>query len=302
MDLDLRQLRTFVAVAEELHFGRAAARLGVAQPPVSTMIARIERQVGVRLLERTSRRVTLTPAGEQFLEEARRLVDVADQTMVRIGEIRDGEAGRLRIGAAPSVLAAVGSGILRRFREVAPRSEIDIDHTYLDRQLRMLRDGALDAALLALPDTGTPPVEPGLELVPLLRERLAVAVGESHRVASRKRVRLEELRDEQLILWDREWLPPLYDEVLRVCRDRGFSPRIVYHGLLLLARQALISSGAGYAVEPPSFWAPLRGIALVDVTPPITNVAYYLSYRTSDDSPLVRTLVEIARDPDIRVR
>jgi DNA-binding transcriptional LysR family regulator len=296
MDLDLRQLRTFVAVAEELHFGRAAARLGVAQPPVSTMIARIERQLGVRLFDRTSRRVTLTPAGEQFLIEAKRLIDVADQTMLRIGEIRDGEAGQLRIGAAPSVLAAAGTRVLRRFREIAPNSDIHVDDTRLERQMHMLREGALDVSFLVLPDSGGTPAEPSLAFIPLLRERLVVAVAETHRLAGRKRVRLEELQDEQLILWDRDWLPPLYDEILRGCRDRGFSPRILHHGLLLMARQALIASELGYAVEPRSFWSPIRDIALLEITPPITGVTYYLSHRTTDDSPLVRSLVDAARN------
>jgi DNA-binding transcriptional LysR family regulator len=296
MDLDLRQLRTFVAVAEELHFGRAAARLGVAQPPVSTMIARIERQVGARLFDRTSRRVALTPAGERFLVEAKRLIDVADQTMLRIGEIRDGEAGQLRVGSAPSVLAAAGPSVLQRFREIAPNSDIHVDDTRLERQMHMLREGALDVSFLVLPDSGGLPAEPGLDFIPLLRERLVVAVAEAHRLAGRKRVRLEEFQDEQLILWDREWLPPLYDEILRGCRDRGFSPRILHHGLLLMARQALIASELGFAVEPRSFWSPIRGIRLLDITPPITGVTYYLSYRTTDDSPLVRSLVDAARN------
>jgi DNA-binding transcriptional LysR family regulator len=295
LDLDLRHLRAFVAVAEELHFGRAAARLGLAQPPVSMMIARIEKQLGVRLFDRTSRRVYLTPAGERLLAEAQRLIDVADQTMLRIGEIRDGEAGRLRIGAAPSVLAAVVPRVLRPLREVAPNVEIHVDATQLERQTRMVRDGALDLAFLVLPDTESAPAHPELDFVPLLRERLMVAVSEAHRLGARRRVQLAELQDEQLILWDRDWLPSLYDEVLRSCRESGFSPRLLHHGLLLMARQALITSGLGYAIEPPSFWAPFRGIALLEITPPRTTVTYYMSYRVSDDSPLVRVLVGAAR-------
>ena len=279
-------------MAEELHFGRAAARLGVAQPPVSMMIARIEREVGFRLFDRTSRRVHLTPAGERLLAEAYRMIDLADQTMLRIGEIRDGEAGRLRIGAAPLVLAAVAPKVLRRFHQLAPHIEIYVETTQWDRQTRMLRDGALDATFLVLPDTGAVPVEPGLEFIRLHRERLTIAISETHRLGVRKRVRLSELEDEQLILWDREWLPSLYDEVLRSCREAGFSPRLLHHGLLLMARHALITAGLGYAVEPPSFWAPFRGIALLDITPPTTTVTYYLSYRASDDSPLVRALVD----------
>jgi DNA-binding transcriptional LysR family regulator len=294
MDLDLRHLRTFLAVAEELHFGRAAARLGVAQPPVSTAIGRIERQLGVQLFDRTSRRVQLTAAGEHFYAEAKRLIDVADQTMLRIGEIRDGEAGQLRIGTAPSVLAAVGPPILRRFCEVAPNADIHVDDTYLERQTRMLLEGALDAMFTVLPDSGGVPAHEGLHYVPLLRERLAIAVGEQHRLAGRKRVRLEEFEGEQLILWDRDWLPPIYDEVLRSCRDRGFSPRILHHGLLLMARQALIASGLGYAFEPRSFWSPLRGITLLETTPPSAGVTYYLAHRAADDSPLLRALIDVA--------
>jgi len=294
MDLDLRHLRTFVAVAEELHFGRAAVRLGVAQPPVSTMIARIERGVGTQLLERTSRRVALTPAGESFLDEAKRLIDVADQTMLRLAALRDGSAGQLRIGTAPSVLAAVGPPLLRRFREVAPKAEVHVDDTFLDRQMRMLGEGALDVTFSVLPDSGGEPQHDELTFLPLLRERLVLTVGAEHRFAPRRRVRLEELQDEQLILWNRDWLPPLYDEILRACRDRGFSPRILHHGLLLMARQALISSGLGYAVEPRSFWSLLNGIELLEITPPAPSVTYYLGYRDADDSPLVRALVDCA--------
>jgi DNA-binding transcriptional LysR family regulator len=281
-----------VAVAEELHFGRAAARLGVAQPPVSMMIARIEREVGFRVFDRTSRRVQLTPAGERLLGEAYRMIDLADETMLRIGEIRDGEAGRLRIGAAPLVLAAVAPQVLRRLNQLAPHIEIYVETTQWDRQTRMLRDGALDATFLVLPDTGAVPVEPGVDFIRLHRERLTIAVSDTHRLAARKRARLGELADQQLILWDREWLPPLYDEVLRSCREAGFSPRLLHHGLLLMARHALITSGLGYAVEPPSFWTPFRGITLIEITPPPAQVTYYLSYRTSDDSPLIRALID----------
>ena len=206
----------------------------------------------------------MTPAGERFLTEAKRLIDVADQTMLRIGEIRDGEAGQLRIAAAPSVLAAVGPKILRRFREAAPNSDVHVDDTRFEQQMRMLREGAHDVSFTVLPDTGSAPRESGRTLMPLLRERLTVAVAETHRLASRERVRLEELQDEQLILWDREWLPPLYDEILRGCRDRGFSPRVLHHGLLLMARQALIASELGFAVEPRSFWSPIRDVALLE--------------------------------------
>jgi DNA-binding transcriptional LysR family regulator len=234
------------------------------------------------------------------LSEAKRLTDVADQTMLRIAEIRDGEAGQLRIGTAPSVLAAVGPPILRRFRELAPNSDVHVDDTYLERQTRMLREGALDAIFTVLPDSGGKPRYDELEFIPLLRERLVVAVGENHRLAGRKRIRLEELESEQLILWDREWLPPLYDEVLRGCRDRGFSPRILHHGLLLMARQALIASGLGYAVEPRSFWSPLRDIELLEITPPAAGVTYYMAHRAADDSPLVRALVDVALDHQVK--
>lgn len=108
-------------------------------------------------------------------------------------------------------------------------------------------------------------------------------------------MRLEEFQEEQLILWDREWLPPLYDEILKGCRERGFSPRILHHGLLLMARQALIAAELGFAVEPRSFWSPIGGITLLEISPPATGVTYYMAYRLDDDSPLLRALVEAAR-------
>jgi len=193
--MELRHLRYFVAVAEERHFGRAAVRLHMAQPPLSTQIRHLETELGVALLTRTTRRVELTDAGRAYLARARELLAAVDDAGLEAQRIAAGLSGRLVIGCVGSATYTLLPGLARRLREDLPGVDVTFRGELLVPDLvEALLSGALDVALLR------PPVdEPGVVLRPLRRERVVVALPDVHPLAGRAELDVEDLRGQDLI-------------------------------------------------------------------------------------------------------
>ncbi|MGW4529048.1 LysR family transcriptional regulator [Amycolatopsis sp. NPDC004378] len=210
--MELRALRYFVAVADELHFGRAAERLHVAQPAVSQQIARLERELGVRLLDRSPRRVRLTAAGQRVLAAARGTLAAAGQVRIAAQQV----VPTVRIGTAAGMTARLERGI-DAFRERAPEFEVVLADLPVEARLNALRQGDLDLALTR----GVRSV-PGLEVLPAWTERLYAVVSRRHPAADRRAVGRTELADGTLRLPAREHDPPLHDAVARVLSDTGW--------------------------------------------------------------------------------
>ena len=218
--LDLRQLRYFVAVAEECHFGRAAQRLHMAQPPLSQAIRRLEEDLGVELLERTTRRVALTPAGERFLERSRQILHEVDQAAREAARIAAGEIGRVVIGVVGSATYALLPPVARRLREEYPDIDFEFTSEMLTAdQVSRLGDGTIDIALMR-----PPLATEGLLLRVLRSEPLVVALPESHPLASRDVLDLGELRDETFVTYPADRRSVLYDTFLAACEAHGFHP------------------------------------------------------------------------------
>ncbi len=170
--MELRQLRYFIAVAEELHFRRAAARLHISQPPLSQQIARLEEELGCRLLSRTRRRVELTPAGEAFLRDARATLEELDVAVATVRRIETGQAGLLRVNFVGSALLSIVPGIIQRFRRGRPEVEIELRERSTLEQLRALNSGIIDVGLVR------PPIDPddALATEVVMRERTVAAI------------------------------------------------------------------------------------------------------------------------------
>jgi DNA-binding transcriptional LysR family regulator len=217
--VELRQLRYFVAVAEELHFGRAAQRLHVVQPAVSQQVARLEREFGLQLLDRTSRTVRLTEAGERLLAEARHVLAAADQAKAVASQLATAGSRHLRIGTSPGLAATVESGIDALSR-LAPELRTELDDRPAHEQLAAVRSGELDLALVR-----AAPVDPDLQSFELGRDHVHVAVPLSHPTARQQAIRLEQLRDLPLRLPALECDPLFRELVLAACRRAGFEPR-----------------------------------------------------------------------------
>ncbi|MCA2185782.1 LysR substrate-binding domain-containing protein [Nonomuraea cavernae] len=251
MDL-VRHLRYFIVVAEELHFGNAAIRLGIAQPPLSQRIKRLEQELGVRLFDRSARQVRLTGAGRLLLTEAREIVIRVD----RLHELaRHGEDSVLKVGVPPDLAAAVIAALVAGFRETRPEVRLAPAEIWTADQVAALTDGTIDVGIVRHPVTA-----PGLHFGRLLTQSQGVLLAADHPLARGGELHLADLAGQELLLPPREGEPGLYAEVLVECRRHGYVPAQVHEG----AGLGLVLAGAAVAFGPreevPGLaWRPLLG-------------------------------------------
>jgi DNA-binding transcriptional LysR family regulator len=248
--MELRHLRYFVAVAEELHFGRAAERLRIAQPPLSRQIRDLERELGTPLFERGPRGVELTPAGRAFLPEARLTLAQAERAQRTAQRAARGETGRLRVGF---VDAATHSGILPDvlgfFRMHLPSIGLSLLEMDPPQQAEALRDGRIDLGLLESPP---PDADRWLHVETVHADPLVAALPHGHRLAGRARLSVADLAEESFVLFPRHVAPALYDDIIARCRSAGFSPRVVQEAAGWHTVASLVGAGVGVAFVPRS--------------------------------------------------
>jgi DNA-binding transcriptional LysR family regulator len=247
--VELRLWRQFVAVAEELHFGRAAQRLNMTQPPLTQAIANIEQQLGVRLFDRTKRSVQLTATGQALLPEARDLLARAQALPAHARAAAHGELGRLRL----AFVSTVGFGILpqwvRGFRALHPQVEFELIEATGDIQLRSLERGEVDAGFM-LHSPGFAPA--GLEHLRISREPLVLALPEQHALATSRTLALNAVLDEPLVLFPRRIVPSLHDAIFGMYHASGREPRIAQQAIQMQTIVNLVSAGLGMAWVPES--------------------------------------------------
>ena len=299
--MELRQLRYFVAVAEELHFRRAAERLHISQPPLSQQIRGLEDELGFALLVRTRRRVSLTPAGEAFLRDARALLGELDGAVATARRIDAGQTGRLRINFVGSALFSIIPPTVERFRAARPGVEIELHERPTVDQLRAVRAGTSDVGLVR------PPIENDGELTvrTVLRERTVAALPAGHPLARLSRVPLRRLAAEPLVLFPRDQAPGFHDLVIDSLAGAGAVPRVIQYAPEMLTIIGLVAAGVGVSLVPAS----VRRLALDGVTyrpvagAPLSELIAIT--RMGDDSALVRAFVSEmtpARPGERRVR
>jgi len=287
MDL-LRHLRYFVTVAEERHFGRAAERLHMAQPPLSQQIRRLEAEVGVELFVRTTRRVDLTAAGAAYLERARAILAEVDDAADEARRVAAGAVGRLAIGCVGSATYSLLPDLSRRLAEELPGVDFAFRGEMLVAdQVEALRTGAIDLALLR------PPVdEASLTLTTLREERLVVAVPVRHRLATRRRLRVAALADSDLIVHSAGRRSAMYDVVRALFADAGVAPRIRHEVGETSTLVTLVAGGLGVAVVPEPVQAlALTGVVYVPLARPAPTVQLAVAHRSDrTEAHLLRTL------------
>jgi DNA-binding transcriptional LysR family regulator len=246
--MELRHLRYFVAVAEELHFRRAAERLHVAQPAVSEQIRKLEDELGVRLLNRTQRSVSLTDSGAAMLDEARRVLHQADRAMAVARDTRTSAATRLRVGYLADSLPTAVPRALQELGRTMPNVQVALETGAAFKLIEEVRAGRLDAAVVSLPAPTT-----GLHRTMLGSQAAVVAMPVMHPHATDDSIDIAQLAPERIVLLRREINPAFYDGALSICRDAGLSPAIV-HTLEPRTELALlaVSAGAGLAILPES--------------------------------------------------
>jgi DNA-binding transcriptional LysR family regulator len=267
--VELRHLRYFVAVAEELHFGRAAARLHIAQPPLSRQIRDLERDVGVELFARGTRGVELTAAGRAFLVEVRQVLAQAERALRAAQRAARGESGRLRVGF---VEAATYSGtlaeVLAFFRQHLPEVSLGLFELDSLEQAEALREGRIDVGIVHSPP---PDAHRWLRVERVLEDALVAALPRAHPLAARGPLALADLAAEPFVFFPRFTGPVLYDHVIASCRSAGFSPRVVQEAAGWSTLAALVAAGVGVSFAPLSVaqverpgvaYRPVRGLSV----------------------------------------
>lgn len=261
MLVDLRQMRQFVAVAEELHFGRAAARLHIAQPPLSQSIKRLEEQLQCQLLARTNRKVELTPAGHVFLEEARRTLGQAEEAVRLARRAASDELAELRLTFVSAALFELLPAALRAYRERRPHVQIHLDERPTEAQLADLASGRVDLGILH------PPVKAleGVEVRTVAVDPLVVALPRGSALARAKQLSLSQLAGKPLVLFPHIQGPALHRRIVQACRRAGFVPDIAQEARQMHTILSLVAGGLGLSLVPRS--AQSMGVAGVVYRP-----------------------------------
>jgi DNA-binding transcriptional LysR family regulator len=292
--MELRHLRYFVAVAEELHISRAAARLHIAQPAVSEQIRKLERDLGVELLDRSGRRIALTDAGAAFLTEARRVLEGAQLARLAARNAQEREGSRLRIGYAPAALPAIVPRALQRLASGMPRLQTSMHEGAPLELMDAVRAGRQHAAIVSLPAPSA-----GLRVTLLGVQRAVAAVPVRHRHAVGGSLRLAQIAPDRIVVLPREANRGFYDAIVASCHAAGLAPTFVEMPDGHLERALLaVAAGAGMALLPESaadrYIAPgVRFVALEGDQPAVAVAA--LTCRDSSHLPTAAFLRELSR-------
>ena len=289
--IDLRQMRQFVAVAEELSFRRAAQRLNMSQPPLSQAIQRLENDIGAKLFHRGSRRITLTRTGEVMLDESHRVLAQADRAVAHVKDVARGRLGRVEIGFVLTASYELLPAVTRGFREANPDIHLELHEMTSAQQIESLLDHRIDVAFLR------PPLAEiqGLSLERIYAERLVAILPEGHGLADRERVALEELDMPLFAMVPTNWYTTFQTRLVRTCQRVGLEPEIINDPVHLVS---LVAAGMGAGIGPHAVTRlRLDGIvfAELDGLPGNLLMELAIAWRTSAASRATAAFIEAAR-------
>lgn len=289
--MELRHLRYFIAVAEELHFGRAAQRLQMTQQPLSRQIQELEAEIDVQLFHRTKRTVHLTEAGKVFLERSYGVLAQLEQAIEATQQIGRGEVGRLAIGFVGSATYTVLPDILRVFREQFPAVELRLHELTTAQQIQALHDKQIDVGIVR-----SAIIEPGLSVEYILQESLVLALPETHRFSAQTEVSLSTLADELFILFPAKMGPIFYEQIINICQQAGFRPKVAQEAVQMQTIVGLVAAGLGIAFVPASLQNFHRsGVIYRPLQEQTPKTGLYLTWRQHDFSPVIKAFLTLAR-------
>jgi DNA-binding transcriptional LysR family regulator len=290
--VELRHLRYFIAVAEELNFSRAAERMHMAQPPLSAAIRQLERELGVDLFARTTREVRLTDAGRAFLRGARRTLADAERASEDAKRAADGELGQLRIAYSWSTRFETLPALGRAFRASHPDVELLSQEMWNARMPAAFGSGSIDIALSLCPE-----IVAELELAPIRSERLVALLPESHPLTGEDAIPLSALADQDFVLFPREIAPRLHDAFVAIYRRAGFEPRLRNESFHTGWDLGVLTEIPAVAIAPESVAGELpEGIVAVALSEPTDSLETCVVWRADDTSPAVAAFVAVARE------
>jgi len=296
--MELRHIRYFVALGEELNFTRAAERLHIAQPPLSQQIRQLEDELGVTLLQRNSRPVRLTEAGTLFLARARALLASFEDAVAETRRVGRGQAGKLAIGFVGSAMFAGLPDIVGAYRDACPDVELVLDEMLAAEIAEALRRRRIDVGFARpalLPEVGV-----AQRLI--LEEPYVAALPRTHPLAARRSITLAELSDDAFVLYPARPEPSVTGLIVAACAAAGFAPRLAQEVLHLQTAIGLIAAGVGVSLVPEAAARAQtgRGVAYIPVANPAVMAPLTIAWREEDVSPAVQRLLDIsARRRDI---
>ncbi|MHC1479013.1 LysR family transcriptional regulator [Frateuria aurantia] len=290
--MEFRYLRYFVAVAEELHFTRAAERLHMAQPPLSQQIRKLEREIGTELFYRHARGVELTAAGKLFYDDARHILDLVEQARDRAQSAARGRQGHIRVGFAGSLaFHPLIAMLVQEHRRKYPEVQLTPAEDNIAALLQALEHGRLDLLIIRQADQGTS----DFRVEALEDEEMLLALPASHPMAGMTEVDLASMRKEVFILFPRDIAPDLYDEIMGTCMRAGFTPRLGQPSPQMVSSVSMVASGFGVAMVPRSIQQlqvpGVRYTRLLGLQPKVKIV---LVCRKHDRSPVVANFIQMA--------
>jgi DNA-binding transcriptional LysR family regulator len=289
-DPELRLLRYFVTVAEERHFGRAAERLHIAQPPLSQQIQKLERQLGVDLIDRSRRPIALTDAGNALFDEARLALTHGERAFAAARRAATGHLGHLHIGALQAAVDGVLSYVMRAHRREYPDVKLELHELGTAEQVAQLVEHRLDVGFLRGPVD-----ERSLTIQTLIDDPLAAVVCDDDALAQHERIAPSLLGDQPIVLWSRPAAPTTYADVVELFRRHNIQPPIADESPRIQTLLALVASGAGIALLPTSFINLSRkGVRFIPLHGPLPHNPIALAWRTSNQSPTVRSFLDVA--------
>jgi DNA-binding transcriptional LysR family regulator len=289
--MEIRHLRYFTAVAEHLHFGKAARQLNISQPPLSQQIRELEEELGTQLFWRNKRRVELTEAGRIFLQETKLILEQTSHAVRAVQRTNCGEIGRLVIGFVMSATCSVLPELIRDFRKLYPGVELVLEETTTGGGIAALKEKKMHLCLLRLP------VRDGaLASETLLKETLVLAIPKGHRFSGRADVPLRLLADEAFILFPRSDGPEFHDQIVSFCLQAGFSPRVVQEAAQMQTILSLVAAGIGVALVPETVQTLRRdGLHYKTLRERVPETGIALVWLRDSNSPAMDHFIEHAR-------
>jgi DNA-binding transcriptional LysR family regulator len=296
--MELRHLRYFIAVAEELHFTRAAERLHIGQPPLSHAIQMLEADVGALLFERSKRWVRLTEAGKLFLSDARGILAMADQAAESARRAQRGEAGELRIGFTFSTpFTPLFATLINRYRQQFPLVTLKLQEMSTSRQMEAIGQRSLDLGFIRPPDgaSGAKMASGVLALSKLRKDNLVVVLPTSHSLAANKKIAIKQLANEPFVMYPRAAGTGIYLQIYSLCHAAGFEPHVAQEAGESSTIIGLVAAGCGVSIMPNSFdCIQMEGVCYRPLSDAGAGTALLLAQRKAEHAPLVDAFVGLA--------
>lgn len=290
--MEIKHLRAFLAVAQELHFGRAASSLSISQPALSHQIRALEKEIGVRVFRRDRRTTSLTPAGVILVGEAREVVARSEQAFQRVRRAALGQVGTLRLAFISTAAALLVPTLVKKFRVLYPDVEVELRNFLTADQVHHLLDRKLDVGLLRTP-INAPEV---IHTTVLHREPFVLLIPASHPKATKRSLRLEELHDANFVMYTRKLASGFHDRILGIINSAGFTPHVVQEAGEMYTLISLVASGLGVAIAPASIQLHhTRGVVVRSLPKKLPLSEISLAVNSSNLSPCAQLFIELAK-------